>query len=243
MLSPKGKTENLAGKLLLSSALVAASLAYGWWQTRNAGLAMAPMPLASSRPAPVPHRPVTAPTQPVTEDAASGDAPRPVAAAPQPQRSAAIAGPQTVAPSATQAAPEPRRNTESPSPPSSPVPQQATESVAPPPPVAAAEPAAPVPAGLHLADGDFISDRHGLMWGDVRVKVSIHGGQITGVETLEFPDHRAQSAYLSQLALPILQSEVIKSQKAQVDVVSSATDTSYTFQDAVADAITKATRE
>ena len=81
------------------------------------------------------------------------------------------------------------------------------------------------------------------MWGDVRVKVSIHGGQITAVEALEFPDHRAQSAYLSQLALPILESEVIKNQKAQVDVVSSATDTSYTFQDAVADAITKATRE
>jgi uncharacterized protein with FMN-binding domain len=44
------------------------------------------------------------------------------------------------------------------------------------------------------------------------------------------------------MALPILESEVIKSQKPQVDAVSSATDTSYTFQDAVADAITKATR-
>ena len=243
MLSPKNKTESLAGKLLLSSALVAVSLAYGWWQTRNAGLAMAPTPLASSRPAPVPHRSVTAPTQPVTEDAASGEAPRPVAAAPQPQRSAPIARPQTVVPSAAQAAPESRQNAESPSPPSAPASQQATESVSPLPPVAAVEPAASVPAGLHLADGDFVSDRHGLMWGDVRVKVSIHGGQITAVEALEFPDHRAQSAYLSQLALPILESEVIKSQKAQVDVVSSATDTSYTFQDAVADAITKATRE
>jgi uncharacterized protein with FMN-binding domain len=241
MLSPK--RESLAGKLLLSSALVAVSLAYGWWQrpiAHGPAMAMAPMPLppASNKIVPVPHNAVTTPPAPVTEDAGAGakDVPSQVGP-PKP-----LAGPQTIAPSATQAAPEPRRNTESLSPPSAPAPQQATEGVSPPP-VAAGEPAAPVPAGLHLADGDFISDRHGLMWGDVRVKVSIHGGQITAVEALEFPDHRAQSAYLSQLALPILESEVIKSQKAQVDVVSSATDTSYTFQDAVADAITKATRE
>jgi uncharacterized protein with FMN-binding domain len=137
-----------------------------------------------------------------------------------------------------------------------PAPQQNNDSASPPqqaqqidpaangvaPALAAGEPGAVASAGTHLADGDFVSDRHGLMWGDVRVKVSIHGGQITGVEVPDFPDHRAQSLYLSQLAIPILESEVIKSQKAQVDVVSSATDTSYTFQDAVADAIAKATR-
>ncbi|MGZ5930333.1 MAG: hypothetical protein ACXWLX_14055, partial [Rhizomicrobium sp.] len=223
MLSPKNKTESLAGKLLLSSALVAVSLAYGWWQTPIAhgpAIATAPMPLppAPNKIVPVPHSAVTAP--PVTEEAGAKDVPSQAVAAP-PKSSAA---PQTIAPSALQAAPEPRQNTESPSPPSAPATQQAAESVSPPPPVAAVEPAASVPAGPHLADGDFVSDRHGLMWGDVRVKVSIHGGQITAVETLEFPDHRAQSAYLSQLALPILESEVIKSQKAQVDVVSSATD-------------------
>ena len=74
-------------------------------------------------------------------------------------------------------------------------------------------------------------------------KISIHGGLITGVQLLQYPDHRSQSLYLSQMAGPILESEVIKSQKAQVDVVSSATDTSYAFQDTIADAIIKATRE
>ena len=99
-----------------------------------------------------------------------------------------------------------------------------------------------VAAGLYLADGDYVSDRHGMMWGDLRVKITIHGGVITGVQVLQYPDHRSQSLYLSQMALPILESEVIKSQKAQVDFVSSATDTSYSFQDAIADAIAKATR-
>ena len=36
MLKPHGTHESLAGKLLLSSALVAVSLAYGWWQRENA---------------------------------------------------------------------------------------------------------------------------------------------------------------------------------------------------------------
>lgn len=242
MLSPRNKTESLAGKLLLSSALVAVSLAYGWWQTPIAhgpAMAMAPMPLPPSPNKIVPVPPSEVATPSVTEDAGAGT--KDVRSRVVPPKS--LAGPQTIAPSAAQAAPEPQQNAESLSPPSALAPQQAAESVSPPPPVAAGEPAPSVPAGLHLTDGDFISDRHGLMWGDVRVKVSIQDGRITAVEALEFPDHRAQSAYLSQLALPILESEVIKSQKAQVDVVSSATDTSYTFQDAVADAIAKATRE
>ncbi len=190
------KRESLIGKLLLSSALVAVSLAYGWWQrpiAQGPAIAMVPMPLppAPNKIVPVPNNAVATP--PVTEEAGAKDVPSQVAAAP-PKSSAA---PQTITPSASQAAPEPQGNAQSPSPPSAPAPQQAADSVAPPPPVAAAEPAVSVPAGLHLADGDFISDRHGLMWGDVRVKVSIHGGQITAVEALEFPDHRAQSAYLS----------------------------------------------
>ena len=101
----------------------------------------------------------------------------------------------------------------------------------------------PAPVGMHLADGDFVSDRQEMAWGELRVKISIHGGLITSVQILQYPDHRSQSLYLSQMAGPILESEVIKNQKAQVDTVSSATDTSYSFQDTVANAIMKATRE
>ena len=258
MLSPK--RESLAGKLLLSSALVAVSLAYGWWQTRNAerpALAMAPMPLphAPKRLVPVPHGSATtppAPTETGTPDAGSGanNATGPAAAAPP--KSLAIAGPQAIAPSVAPATPEPQpqQNNETPAP--SLTTQQAmqmylpTEGDLPPLPLVTGtpEPGAmvPVAAGLHLADGDYVSDRHGLMWGDLRIRISIQGGLITGVQALQYPDHRSQSLYLSQMALPILASEAIKSQKAQVDIVSSATDTSYTFQDAVADAIAKATR-
>jgi uncharacterized protein with FMN-binding domain len=231
-------------------------------------MAPAPLPPTPNRSVPNSHSSaMTAPapagrTQLVTADAyaASGvrDALGQAAAAPQPKKSFTIAkaAPQTITPSVTPAAPQtqPKQNNEafSSSSPSSLTTQQAlqmnlpTDGVSPPLPLVTGTPelvaGAPVPAGVHLEDGDYVSDKHEFEWGDLRVKISVHGGLITGVEVLRFPDHRSQSLYLSQMAIPILESEVIKSQKSQVDVVSSATDTSYAFQDTVANAIIKATR-
>jgi uncharacterized protein with FMN-binding domain len=124
-----------------------------------------------------------------------------------------------------------------------------TDDVSPPIPLATGTPAPgvapsiPASAGTHLLDGDYVSDRHQLEWGDLRVKISVHGGQITGVQILQYPDHRSHSLDLSLMAGPTLESEVIKTQRAQVDAVSSATDTSYAFQDTIADVIVKAARE
>ena len=101
---------------------------------------------------------------------------------------------------------------------------------------------APIPPGTHLQDGDYLSDTAQYEWGDLQVKISVHGGQITGVQIVQYPDHRAESLEISQMASPLLDSEVIKTQQAHVDVVSSATDTSYVFRNAVASAIAKATR-
>src|SRR5665213_1847427 len=72
MLRPAAKRESFAGRLLLSSALVAVSLAYGWWQRQNmqgphvtgaasaphatapqaSASALAPPPVTASEPAP-----------------------------------------------------------------------------------------------------------------------------------------------------------------------------------------------
>jgi len=242
------KRESLAGKLLLSSALVAVSLGYGWWQTQNAPapkMAMAPMPVPLAPTKPLAQSPPP-PAQPETQAAISAPADAPVKLAPP--KSIAAAVPQAAAPSPAPATPVPQQAAEPPAL----TQQQAaqmyvpTDGASPPFPLVTGtpEPGARVvlPAGTHLVDGDSLSDRNSLMWGDLKVRITVQGGAITGVQTLLYPDHRSQSLYLSQLALPTLASEVIKSQKAQVDVVSSATDTSYTFQDAVADAIAKATR-
>lgn len=264
MLKPAGKRESLAGKLLLSSALVAVSLAYGWWQRPgaerpNVAMTPAPLPLAPKSPAFIPPSRAITPTDPavqtqtVTSDdgsaSVSKEGPSQAAGEPRKSPAAAKAAVQTIAPPAV---PEPPpQNREASSSPVSAAPVAPAQIVSPADDTSSLflvtgtpDPAAksPVPAGAHLEDGDYVSSRHQFMWGDLRVKIFVRGGVITGVQALEFPDHRSQSLYLSGLAIPKLESEVIKNQTAQVDTVSSATDTSIVFQDAVADAIVKATR-
>ena len=102
--------------------------------------------------------------------------------------------------------------------------------------------AASIPQGTHLQDGNYLSDTQQFEWGDLQVKISVLGGQITGAQIVQYPDHRAESLQISQMASPILDSEVIQTQQSKVDIVSSATDTSSVYRDAVASAIMKATR-
>ena len=102
---------------------------------------------------------------------------------------------------------------------------------------------ASVPEGTRLHDGDYVSDTQQFEWGDLQVKILIDGGEITGAQLLQYPDHRAESLEISRMASPILNNELIQTQKFKVDIVSSATDTSYVYRDAVASAIMKAARQ
>lgn len=107
--------------------------------------------------------------------------------------------------------------------------------------VARAEAAGVVmPPGMHLQDGDFVSDPQTFEWGTLQLKLTIHDGAITAAEALQMPAHRRRSVELSEMAKPILLSEAVQSQKAQVNIVSSATLTSVAFQNAMVSALTKA---
>ncbi|HEX4105013.1 MAG TPA: FMN-binding protein [Rhizomicrobium sp.] len=225
---PGGKHQNLAARLLLSSALVAVSLAYAWWHRHNAA---APHTIAVQAP-PATHSPAPAMNNPamtarIEPPQTAPSAPKPLAVAAPPQRE--IHSPASVPVSALASL-----RMYQPPPAQTPLPLVTGAS---PPGVTV-----PIPVGSHLEDGDYLSDTQVYEWGDLQVKISVHGGQITGVQMTEYPDHRAESLQISQMASPLLGSEVIKTQQAKVDVVSSATDTSYVFRDAIASAIKKATR-
>jgi uncharacterized protein with FMN-binding domain len=97
-----------------------------------------------------------------------------------------------------------------------------------------------LPPGMHLMDGDFISDPQTFEWGTLQLKLTIHDGAITAAEALQMPSHRRRSVELSEMAKPILLGEAVQSQKAQVNIVSSATLTSVAFQNAMVSALTKA---
>jgi uncharacterized protein with FMN-binding domain len=97
-----------------------------------------------------------------------------------------------------------------------------------------------LPPGMHLMDGDFVSDPQTFEWGTLQLKLTIHDGAITAAEALQMPSHRRRSVELSEMAKPILLGEAVQSQKAQVNIVSSATLTSVAFQNAMVSALTKA---
>jgi uncharacterized protein with FMN-binding domain len=219
---PSRKHENLAGKLLLSSALVLVSVGYAWWHRHS----FPPMVVAQAPPAT--HPPVHATANPAVPSAPKLSVQAPVTAAAPPQHEMRLPAP-------------------------SPISALASLQMYQPPPVQTPLPlvtgtpspgaTVPIPAGTHLEDGDYLSDIEQYEWGDLQVKISVHGGQITGVQIVQYPDHRAESLEISQRASPLLDSEVIKTQQAKVDVVSSATDTSYVFRNAIASAIVRASRQ
>jgi uncharacterized protein with FMN-binding domain len=248
MLSHGKKRQSLVGKLLLSTALVVISLAYGWWQRHTArpDMATAPMPGAPNSPA-TPNQIASARRGPAVTPPATKAAPD-ASATP----GAAAAAPQTKAPAAAKIAPA-ETGQDAGSPASTPPLTALAElrMYQPPPPqlplplitgTPAPGAAPPIPPGAHLEDGDYLSDMQQFEWGDLQVKILVHGGQITGAQLVQYPDHRAESLQISQMASPLLNSEVIQSQHSKVDIVSSATDTSYVYRDAVASAIMKATR-
>jgi uncharacterized protein with FMN-binding domain len=280
MLSQAKIHESLTGKLLLSTALVAVTIGYGWWQhnqmSRQQAAAIAAMQV---RAAPAPARPqaqsqamaaaapqtaTSATDATVAQSASPGESVAPAppdssnAAAKSTQRTmAAPARNNAPAAPAAQAA-TPGETVLLPATPPPPIPPLAltgmdairayipTEGISPPLPPVTGTPdpgaAPPIPTGTHLEDGDYESDKVTFEWGDLRTRILVTGGKITTVQIMSYPDHRSQSLYLIQLADPILTSEVIKSQQSKVDVVSSATNTSIAFQDAIAGAIIKATR-
>ena len=274
MLSHAKVHESLTGKLLLSTALVMVTAAYGWWQHGIATTQQAAAIAAMQMPMPAAPAPAQAQTQAMSaaapQTAAAPDASASAANAPSANSPAAasaapnqlaMAAPQSAAPQAATpgAAPAaPQQNVLLPSTPPPPMAAPAltgmdairaflpTEGISPPLPPVSGTPDAgaspPIPAGTHLEDGDYESDKVTFEWGDLRARILVAGGKITTVQIMSYPDHRSQSLYLIQLADPILTTEVIKSQQAKVNAVSSATNSSIAFQDAIAGAIVKATR-
>lgn len=226
MLGRGGKHTNLAGKLLLSSALVAVSLAYGFWQKGFWQRHDAAGPkLAAPMPAPMNAPHASAKVAPPASQAIPEAAPEANAhaAARLAQKDAAL--PLTALASLSMYAPPPSQ---------APLPLVTGT----PDPGAAA----PIPAGTHLQDGEYLSDVEVYEWGDLQVKITVQGGAIRGAQLVKYPDHRAESLEISRRASPLLNSEVIKTQQAKVDIVSSATDTSYVYRDAIASVLTKAAR-
>ncbi len=134
------------------------------------------------------------------------------------------------------------------SPPSSPYklvpvpvsPNNDTPSPTPPPSIAPSPTPPPVPVPVSKTgykDGEYTGDVADAYYGNVQVKVSIHGGKVSDVQFLQYPNDRRTSVQINTEAMPYLKKEAIQAQSAEVDIVSGATQTSLAYRESLASAL------
>ena len=89
-------------------------------------------------------------------------------------------------------------------------------------------------------DGTYTGQIADAYYGNLQISVVISGGQLTNVNILQYPSDRGTSIRINSQALPILTSEAVQSQSANVDAVSGATDTSQAFVQTLNSALSQA---
>jgi uncharacterized protein with FMN-binding domain len=113
------------------------------------------------------------------------------------------------------------------------------------PPTPTAAPAATAAAasrsgGTALANGTVTGPVVQTQFGPVQVQVTIANGKITNVTALQLPSDRQRSAYISGIVGPMLQSEALTAQSAQIDLISGATYTSDAYAQSLQAALDQA---
>ncbi|MBH0025123.1 FMN-binding protein [Salinibacterium sp. SWN248] len=100
--------------------------------------------------------------------------------------------------------------------------------------------AAAAPAASGPADGTFTGSSVSTRFGNVQVAVTIASGSITDVTALQLTDDDGRSVQISNRAAPILRTEVLSSQSAQVSNVSGATYTTDAYLSSLQSALDQA---
>ena len=76
-------------------------------------------------------------------------------------------------------------------------------------------------------------------YGAVQATITVAGGKITAVQ-ISAPEDNPRSADINTQAIPILQSETLQAQSANIDIVSGATYTSEAYQQSLQAALDQA---
>ena len=105
-------------------------------------------------------------------------------------------------------------------------------------PVATPSPS-PTPSATTVVNGTFTGADAPNFFGDVVVRVVITNGHITDVQSVTLPTDRAYSAYVSQVAGPLLRTEALQAQSANINIISGATYTSQSYAQSLESALQK----
>lgn len=96
------------------------------------------------------------------------------------------------------------------------------------------------PTKSGAADGTYAGSSANTPFGSVQVQVTIAGGAITDVTALHLTDQDGRSVQISKQAAPILRSEVLAAQSANVSNVSGATYTTQGYLSSLQSALDQA---
>ncbi|HEX3004483.1 MAG TPA: FMN-binding protein [Angustibacter sp.] len=86
-------------------------------------------------------------------------------------------------------------------------------------------------------DGTFTGDTVQTRWGPVQVQIRVSGGKITDAGVVQVPQNNQRDLEINSYAVPVLNSEVVQAQSAQIDTVSGATVTSDGYLQSLQSAI------
>ena len=89
-------------------------------------------------------------------------------------------------------------------------------------------------------DGSFTGQSADAIYGTIQVKATIRDGRVMDIQFLDYPHDRQYSQAINRYAMPRLTQEAITIQKAQVDIISGATDSSLAFRASLASALHQA---
>jgi uncharacterized protein with FMN-binding domain len=96
------------------------------------------------------------------------------------------------------------------------------------------------PATKSTYSGQVTGSAVQIPFGTVQVQVTLQNGVITDVQAIQLPNDRGHSAEVSAYAGPMLRSEALQAQSAQIDSISGATYTSYGYQQSLQSALDQA---
>ena len=77
-----------------------------------------------------------------------------------------------------------------------------------------------------------------MRWGPVQVTVKVKGKKILDVSAT-YPTERPKSQFINEQAIPMLRSEVLQAQSAQIDLIGGATMTSQAYAQSLQSALDK----
>ena len=92
-------------------------------------------------------------------------------------------------------------------------------------------------AGSAGSDGTFTGGTAQTRWGPVQVQITVSGGKITAADVVQVPQDNPRDQEINSYAVPVLNSEVVQAQSAQIDTVSGATVTSDGYLQSLQSAI------